>query len=86
MDSVVGLTLSDLPGAAFMYSDVEKQSVLQLRRWLECRGMKRSGTKWAVSDSVSHGSCHGDLGRARVIHVVPVALFGLLGNCVYLSK
>ena len=45
MDSVVELTVNDVPGAAFMYSDIEKHSVLQLRRWLECRGMKRSGTK-----------------------------------------
>ena len=44
MDSVVELTVNDVPGAAFMYSDIEKHSALQLRRWLECRGMKRSGT------------------------------------------
>ena len=37
--------MNDVPGAAFMYSDVEKHSAPQLPRWLECRGMKRSGTK-----------------------------------------
>ena len=45
MDSVVELTVNDVPGAAFMYSDIEKHSVLQSRRWLECRGMKSSRTK-----------------------------------------
>ena len=44
IDSVVELTVNDVPGAAFMYSDVEKHSILQLR-WLECRRMKRPGTK-----------------------------------------
>ena len=46
MDSVVELTVNDVPGAAFMYSDIEKHSVLQLRRWLECRGLKRSGSRF----------------------------------------
>ena len=41
---VVELTVNDVPGAAFLYSDVEKHSILQLR-WLECRRMKRPGTK-----------------------------------------
>ena len=45
MDAVVKLKEKDVPGATFMYSAIEKHSVLQLRRWLECRGMKRSGTK-----------------------------------------
>ena len=45
IDSVVKLKEKDVPGATFMYSAIEKHSVLRLRRWLECRGIKRSGTK-----------------------------------------
>ena len=47
LDAVVKLKEKDVPRATFMYSAIEKHSacVLQLRRWLECRGIKRSGTK-----------------------------------------
>ena len=33
----------DVPGASFIYDILEKHGVDQLRRWLACRGIKRSG-------------------------------------------
>ena len=38
----------DMPGASFMYAKLEKRYVDQLRRWLACRGIKRSGNKTAL--------------------------------------
>ena len=38
LDAVVKFKEKDVPGATFIYSAIEKHSVLQLRRWLECRG------------------------------------------------
>ena len=31
--------------ATFMHSAIENHSMLQLKQWLDCRGIKRSGTK-----------------------------------------
>ena len=42
------LTEEDVPGASFTYAQLERHSVEQLRRWLVCRGMKRSGNKSAL--------------------------------------
>ena len=38
----------DVPGASFMYAKLEKHNVDQLRRWLACQGIKRSGNKNAL--------------------------------------
>ena len=38
----------DVPGASLTYAQLERHSVEQLRRWLVCRGMKRSGNKSAL--------------------------------------
>ena len=44
------LSEEDVPGASFIYAKLEKHSVDQLRRWLACRGINRSGNKTAWND------------------------------------
>jgi len=39
------LNEKDVPGAAFVYADVAKHDIAQLKRWLQCQGLKRSGRK-----------------------------------------
>ena len=39
------LNEEDVPGASFIYAKLDKHSVDQLRRWLACPGIKRSGNK-----------------------------------------
>lgn len=41
----VKLTADDVPGAKFKYSNINEHSVLELKRWLECRGLPTSGNK-----------------------------------------
>ena len=41
----VFLTENDVPGAKFCYNSVEEHTIVQLRRWLECRGLQTAGTK-----------------------------------------
>ncbi|XP_071085447.1 uncharacterized protein [Haliotis cracherodii] len=41
----VSLLPEDVPGAQFIYPDVDRHSVVQLKRWLECRGLSMTGTK-----------------------------------------
>ena len=41
----VNILPKDVPGAVFLYASIEKHSVLQLRRWLLCRGLKTGGNK-----------------------------------------
>ncbi|XP_048730406.2 uncharacterized protein LOC125647675 [Ostrea edulis] len=41
----IKLEETDVPGAKFRCSDVSEHSVVELKRWLECRGMLQAGTK-----------------------------------------
>jgi len=42
------LTENDIPGAKIPRESVEQCSVVQLKRWLLCRGAKTSGKKAAL--------------------------------------
>ena len=42
---LVKLTDEDVPGAACTHSLIEYHTVMQLKRWLACGGMRTSGTK-----------------------------------------
>ena len=42
------LSEEDVPGSSCIYATLEKHSVDQLRRWLACRGIERSGNKTAL--------------------------------------
>ena len=46
----VKLTVTDVPGAQLVYESIERHSKLQLKRWLECRGLPRSGLKQELVD------------------------------------
>ncbi|XP_062614630.1 uncharacterized protein LOC134276383 [Saccostrea cucullata] len=56
----IKLTEDDVPGAKLIYPEVENHSVVQLRRWLLCRGVKTSGNKCdlvqRVKDCISSGN------------------------------
>ena len=41
----VKLTIDDVPGAKFKYTTINEHSVIELKRWLECRGLPISGNK-----------------------------------------
>lgn len=41
----VKLSETDVPGASFSESDCVGHSMTEIRRWLECRGLKTTGTK-----------------------------------------
>lgn len=41
----IKLNEEDVPGAKFRCSDVSEHSVMELKRWLECRGLTTSGKK-----------------------------------------
>ncbi|XP_022791321.1 uncharacterized protein LOC111330683 [Stylophora pistillata] len=53
------LTEEDIPGAKIPRETVEQCSVVQLKRWLLCRGAKTTGNKKAlitrVQDYIKHG-------------------------------
>ena len=36
---------SDVPGAKLVYESIEKHSNIQLQRWLECRGLTKTGNR-----------------------------------------
>ena len=36
---------SDVPGAKLVYESIEKHSNIQLQRWLECRGLAKTGNR-----------------------------------------
>ena len=36
---------SDVPGAKLVYESIEKHSTIQLQRWLECRGLAKTGNR-----------------------------------------
>ena len=40
---VIKLSEDEVPGATFKGKDVEEHTNIQLKRWLECRGLKKSG-------------------------------------------
>ena len=46
-EKIFAITLdeNEIPGAKFRCSDVSAHSVMELKRWLECRGLKTTGTK-----------------------------------------
>lgn len=46
----VKLTENDVPGAKFRSSDVTVHSVVELQRWLQCRGLKSTGNKLELID------------------------------------
>ena len=48
MNAVPLLSEEDVPGACFIYVKLEKHSVDQLRKWLTCRGIKKSWNKTAL--------------------------------------
>ena len=35
----------DVPGAKLVYESIEKHSNIQLQRWLECRGLAKTGNR-----------------------------------------
>lgn len=45
MSSGVMLSEEDVPGAKFTHMNIEQHSVRELKRWLECRGLKKTGNK-----------------------------------------
>ena len=36
---------SDVPGAKLVYESIEKHSNILLQRWLECRGLAKTGNR-----------------------------------------
>jgi hypothetical protein len=46
----VKLTENDVPGAKFRSCDISEHSVVELQRWLQCRGLKLSGNKPELID------------------------------------
>ena len=36
---------SDVPGAKLVYESIEKHSNIQFQRWLECRGLAKTGNR-----------------------------------------
>ena len=49
--NVIKLAPEDVPGA-ILSAEPEDCTVLALQRWLECRGMKKSGNKPELLDRV----------------------------------
>ena len=41
----IKLTIDDVPGARLKYSTITEHSVIELKRWLECRGLPMTGNK-----------------------------------------
>ena len=41
----ITLNENDVPGAALLFKDIDLHSVIQLKRWLQCRGLKQMGNK-----------------------------------------
>jgi hypothetical protein len=41
----INLSPDDVPGAYINIDDFESCSILQLKRWLECSGLKTTGNK-----------------------------------------
>ena len=41
----INLSPDDVPDAYFNIDDFESCSIVQLKRWLECRGLKTTGNK-----------------------------------------
>lgn len=41
----VHLKENDIPGAKFVHKNVEEHTVVQLKRWLDCRSLKTNGKK-----------------------------------------
>ena len=41
----VYLNENDVPGAKLKYETIEDHTNFELKRWLECRGLKTGGTK-----------------------------------------
>ena len=41
----INLTETDVPGAKLRHTDVSSNSILELKRWLECRGLTTAGKK-----------------------------------------
>ena len=42
---LISLCESDVPGAKFVHESICSHSVVELKRWLECRGLAVSGKK-----------------------------------------
>ena len=41
----INLSPNDVPGAYININDFESGSIVQLKSWLECRGLKTTGNK-----------------------------------------
>ena len=41
----INLTEDDVPGAKFVYPEIEDHTNVQLQRWLACRGLQTTGNK-----------------------------------------
>ncbi|XP_053381993.1 uncharacterized protein LOC128549387 [Mercenaria mercenaria] len=41
----IELNENEVPGAKFVYESIEKHSNTQLSRWLECRGLRKTGNR-----------------------------------------
>ena len=46
----VKLTENDVPGAKFYKSEISEHSVIELTRWLQCRGLSSAGKKQELID------------------------------------
>ena len=44
-NNVVELSEDYVPGAKFIQTNIEKHSVRELKKWLECRGLKKTEKK-----------------------------------------
>ncbi|KAK4882500.1 hypothetical protein RN001_005819 [Aquatica leii] len=48
------IALRPVPGAVLQHTNVADHSILQLQRWLECRGLKKSGNKLELLERVQN--------------------------------
>jgi hypothetical protein len=46
----VKLTENDVPGAKFRSSEIAEHSNVELKRWLQCRGLNLSGKRQELID------------------------------------
>ena len=51
---VIKLSEDEVPGAKFKGKDVEEHTNIQLKRWLECRGLKKSGKRTDLLNRYVH--------------------------------
>jgi len=62
----IKLSENDVPGASFGDRTADDCTMVQLQRWLECRGLKTSGTKSALIQRFVQAVCHAPLSATIV--------------------